>query len=360
MKQIDQLTSLRGLAAWWVVLFHFRDALGLSQTSQAYQFMAAGYLAVDFFFILSGFIIYLNYRHSLHRISSESLKSFYVRRLARIYPLHLLMLLMYLVNPLAIVLFSQSGTPGDLYEPSYYLASLFLVQNWGLFDGLKWNVPAWSISTEFAAYLVFPIIALMLRYIVHSLLLHGVLLVGLLIALPWIFSTAGVVSLGDQIPRLGIVRCLIEFTAGAVLGSTYAHHHSRVLRQRWVIVVGGGLLCVLLISGVFRDYFLAPALFSAVVIGLSLGTPVIVAMLRYKIFVYIGEISYSTYLVHYFVRDWVKFLSDKIGAIEFVLYLLLVLASSVVLYRTVEMPGRRWVQRKFLAVEQSKFSQKAK
>ena len=105
---IPALTSLRGIAAWWVVLYHFREYLPSRWPEWLMALTAHGYLAVDLFFILSGFVLALNYAESF-RDSLAGAAGFYRLRLARIYPLHFVMLTMFLLNPLAIALFSASG-----------------------------------------------------------------------------------------------------------------------------------------------------------------------------------------------------------------------------------------------------------
>src|SRR3546814_12632267 len=88
--ELRALTSVRGLAAWMVVLYHIR--LSIAGLPEAWvDVFAKGYLAVDFFFLLSGFVIWLTYGERL-RERDASVVAFWQRRIARIYPLHLFML----------------------------------------------------------------------------------------------------------------------------------------------------------------------------------------------------------------------------------------------------------------------------
>ena len=105
---IPALTSVRGIAAWWVVLYHFRENLPSRSPEWLLALTAHGYLAVDLFFILSGFVLALNYAESF-RGSLAGATNFYQLRFARIYPLHFVMLMLFLLNPLAIALFSAGG-----------------------------------------------------------------------------------------------------------------------------------------------------------------------------------------------------------------------------------------------------------
>lgn len=90
MSELRALTGARGVAAWFVVLFHLRAALGVSDGVQ--RFLAKGYLAVDFFFLLSGFVIWLSYANRIAVQRWRAIPGFLRRRVARIWPLHLVML----------------------------------------------------------------------------------------------------------------------------------------------------------------------------------------------------------------------------------------------------------------------------
>ena len=105
---IHALTGIRGLAAWWVVFYHFREQMASQLPLEVIQFFSLGYLAVDLFFVLSGFVIYYNYQHMFDRLDRQRLWSFFAARIARIYPLHLFITLMYLLNPLALMFASTA------------------------------------------------------------------------------------------------------------------------------------------------------------------------------------------------------------------------------------------------------------
>src|ERR1700704_1066654 len=106
-RDIRSLTSIRGIAAWWIVLFHFREYTPLLDNASTGHVIGHGYLAVDLFFELSGFVIALNYGRFFRNLNLAEYLRFLGRRLARIYPLHLLMLLVFLLNPLAIAFFAS-------------------------------------------------------------------------------------------------------------------------------------------------------------------------------------------------------------------------------------------------------------
>ena len=89
--ELRALTSMRGIAAWFVVLYHIRlSVAGLPDAVVAV--LAKGYLAVDFFFLLSGFVIWLAWHDRLRTGGLSRVPAFLLKRIARIWPLHLFLL----------------------------------------------------------------------------------------------------------------------------------------------------------------------------------------------------------------------------------------------------------------------------
>lgn len=340
---IPALTAIRGLAAWWVVIYHFREALPAGTPAWLQGVLAHGYLAVDLFFILSGFVLSLNYGHQFAAGLRGSLR-FYGLRLARIYPLHLVVLLLFLSVPLAILLFSSQGQ-AEGYDAGYYLLSLALVQNWGFAEPLRWNVPAWSISTEFFAYLFFPLLAWAATRWLRGLAAALATIALLLLALGVLFAQFGEGSLGGAIERLGLPRCLLEFAIGIALHRAWL---ARRGRPRWE-TEAASLLAVLCFAGaalgLAPDYVLLPAGCCALIHALLDDRALLAWALRGRLLQWLGLVSYSTYLVHYLVKAWVKFLLINPalpGWLPLPAYVAATLLASWILFHLVELPGQRW------------------
>jgi peptidoglycan/LPS O-acetylase OafA/YrhL len=339
---LPALTAIRGIAAWWVVLFHFRDHFPLWMPAIVSRVAQDGYLAVDLFFQLSGLVIALNYERHLRHIAVAPIRRFLILRLARIYPLHLCVLLLFLLNPLAIMLFSATGETGTRFEPSYFGLSLLLVQNWGFTQELAWNIPAWSISTEWFAYLAFPVLILLLRLPRGTgmvVVAYGALATGLA-AISW-FAGAG---LGDAIPQLGLPRCVIQFSMGICLYRLLTTCRSLPSSSLLLAAIGGFAAFVLL---PLPDYAIMPVSISCLILSLTNNGGIAARLLRPQWLMWLGEVSYSTYLIHYFVKDWVKFLlvRDEVSSsLPLLAYLLVTLLASAVLFRFVEVPGRQRVK----------------
>ena len=345
-RQIASLTSLRGLAAWWVVLYHFQDALHLRPGGVMAALVERGFLAVDLFFILSGYVILLNYRELFEPFTLKACSTFMLRRLARIYPLHAVVMLLFLLNPLAIVLFSHAATPGPRYDPAYYGASLLLVQNWGFFPVLAWNIPAWSISTEMAAYLLFPLLLTLLRRFTGGLAAHIAAVAAVCGLLALACRAAGLASIGSDIETFGVLRCVIEFFIGMLLANLQHRLADRPApRLHTGAALAFGALLLVAVFGAVPDYVVFPALFACLILYLVMSPDTANGWLQSRWLLHLGEISYSSYLIHFFVKDWVKFLSAAQGLPQLLIYVAAVYALSWVLYRTVEVPGRAFIQK---------------
>lgn len=340
---IPALTSLRGIAAWWVVIYHFREYLPTGCPEWLRGLTAQGYLAVDLFFILSGFVLALNYAEGFND-SLAGAASFYRRRFARIYPLHFVMLMLFLLNPLAVTLFSASGNTSQ-YPWDYFILSLFLVQNWGFSTGLAWNVPAWSISTEMFAYLLFPFAAFLMGRVVVARGATLLFLATLLGALAIAAQSAGG-SLGDDIPGFGLSRCVLEFLLGMLVWRVRDRLGFVTPRLSHTALLVAACLALAYMLLPIGDALVMPAAFTLLVFGLSdpLARPGL--WLKVSWLETAGLVSYSTYLSHFFIRSWVKFVlvqPDIPEWIPLVAYLLLVALASIVLYRNVEVLGRHWL-----------------
>ena len=338
---IQSLTGLRGIAAWWVVIYHFRDPIAPYINSFIFGVIERGYLAVDLFFILSGFVIYLNYSKDFEVLTRDNLKKFFIKRFARIYPLHISMLLIFLLNPLAIFLFSHASSYDGRYELGYYILSIFLVQNWGFTHALMWNIPAWSISTEMAAYITFPLASWFINKLKMRNAFTGfALFLFVIVCIVIVFSALGIRSLEDNIPEMGLIRCLLEFNLGMILCRIYRDHHLIVIKNSWLFMIGFISVMVIGYTTDLPDYVFVPISYSFLLLACINARILPSRFFGSAAIVYIGNISYSTYLVHYFIKDWVKFLSDEMGMIQFIIYVTVTALCSVLLYRKIEDPGR--------------------
>ena len=350
--ELRVLTSVRGIAAWLVVVYHIRGSIaGLPPAVEA--IVSKGYLAVDFFFLLSGFVIWLTW-HDRLRVPGATLH-FLQKRIARIWPLHILMLAFGGVLALGL-----RATGRD--DPAFPFAELplhgLLIQNWGFTDALRWNDPSWSISCELAAYLVFPLLIGMVdwcRLPIAALIgIAAALLSGLHIAMD------GAPSLGDDIPRYGLIRCLCEFATGTIIAAMFLRAQApeptgdvtqNPVRQPAWRPMAAAITVLAATAGAWvlgtPETLAAPATFAALLLTLALTSGRRHHPLEGRTIHALGEISYATYLSHFLL--WKAFRLPLAGPTLspplIALYLLVVLIASVALYHGIERPAQRAINR---------------
>lgn len=345
MTELRALTSVRGIAAWLVVLYHIRGSIaGLPAGIEA--LLAKGYLAVDFFFLLSGFVIWLTW-HDRLRAPGATLR-FLQKRIARIWPLHAVML------AFAIALALLLDATGR-HDPAFPFAQLplhvLLLQNWGFTDALRWNDPAWSISCELAAYLLFPLLMLAVDW----RRLPGVALIGIAggVLLGLHLAMSGAAALGEDIPRYGLIRCLCECTVGTILAAaflrTVATGATSQTRRTLAIAALATLSAATAWGLGTPETLAAPATLAGLLLTLALTANHASHPLEGGAVHYLGEISYATYLGHFLL--WFVFklmlVEDATDAPAWVLalYVVAVIVSSELLYRGVERPAQGWLNR---------------
>lgn len=314
--------------------------------SSFYPLYAEGFLAVDFFFVLSGFIISYKYHDYFTERVRDRFHEFICKRIARIYPLHLFVLACYATIPLTLL---ATGRPVDSEQFGVMqLAFKTLLVDLWTFDGVSWkswNVPSWSISGEFFAYLLFPF----LIFFLHSVRVYiriGVIALGV-VALIYAFHRPTCSSLGACIGMLGLLRCIVAFLLG--IGVFLLHRKTVDMPTSLYAAVSLGAAALLVILVAFRvpNYFYVSILFAAILYGMLGCHGPVHRLLETTPFVYLGEISYSIYLTHVFVAEVVFKLflenGEVPGAGLIAFYIVATLTFSAFSYHMVEVPLRRRV-----------------
>jgi peptidoglycan/LPS O-acetylase OafA/YrhL len=204
------LTGIRGLAAVWVLLFHLPITSGL-------PLVRNGYLGVDLFFVLSGFVLSLAYEHAA-LLSPGGYLRFLWTRFTRVWPLHAAALL-----TLAVLVLTLPGF-ADRYRPDFFAwsdlpAHLTLSYLW---SGHRagWHGPSWSLSAEAFAYLLFPFVLAAVTRFVRT---PRFALLGVSFGLCALVGFFGAIGF-DKLDRAGLwlFRLAPEFLAGCLLYRAYA------------------------------------------------------------------------------------------------------------------------------------------
>ncbi len=358
----DVLDGLRGVCAYFVVLFHF-----YSSTSTIYhvRFFGNSYLFVDFFFVLSGFVISYNYAGRL-RTGRETV-IFLILRTCRVYPLHVFMTVVFL-----FWMVIWGGTP-DWFV---VLANVLLIHALGVLDTIYLNYPSWSISAEFYTYVIFAFLAWRLASLKALLVASFVIVIASLMVIG-LFSP----DYMDATSDFGLIRCLAGFFVGVLVQHAYgrvsrvwspaaaprASGESPRRRVAWTALEAAAiLLTIAFVTAGSRDAavsLLAPVVFGVVVFVFAFEAGAFSKLLSTRAVQYIGVRSYSIYMVHAFAIVLVEIVSYQLllatgvnpqhgpelladGYIVF--YCAVVLGLSALTYRWVEQPGRRlgkWLTR---------------
>ena len=287
------LTGIRGLAACWVVVFHAYEAfqsLSLVPAREDIPIVRSGYLGVDLFFLLSGFILTLTYSNSMSHASLTGIRHFAIGRVFRILPLHWFMLGMLAV---AVTLAPEAYWGPGPFTLKSLVASAFLVQGW-IGQPIAWNAPTWSLSAEWLSYLFFvPLIgfAARVRTPAAARLWYVVYLVPFFAVLMMVHSTTL-----DHAERLGLVRCLCEFSAGMMLCRIF--QTSSVTKRVGKASFWIGLLS-LAVAVIFRSAEMMAVIgFSCLIFSSAVMSVPSQTLFGNRIVHFLGEISYSIYLTH--------------------------------------------------------------
>lgn len=350
------LDAWRGLCALVVALEH----LGIDHPAHANAFVHRGYRFVDFFFVLSGFVIAHAYRARLAAGWPE-VRAFLVRRVGRLWPLHVVVLAGFVA--FQVVAHLAHAGPSSLTARNNLAslpANLALVQAWGWVDHPTWNIPAWSVSTELFAYALFAALCAAAPRAVDAAAV--LVLAAAAAALVWL-APAGMKSTYDY----GLARCLFGFMTGALVRRL---HGARPLRAG---TLGELAAVAAVVAGVIYLPDGAPALlvtplFAAAVWVFAAEDGAVARALRGRVPQALGAWSYSIYLVHALLALGlltVAMLATQrglplFGRVDGVAsivggplvtsaivagYLALVLGASWLTYHQVERRGQRWFAR---------------
>lgn len=352
-REIVPLTSLRGVAAMAVVLQHFSATAQQHAAVTIPSLVPHGYVAVDLFFVLSGFIMSYTYLQEFRSRGAAAFPGFFGRRVARILPLHTVALLLILAAAAAstVLLGRNIIVTSDNWLLDIGL-NLFMLQ--GFVVGHNLNGPSWTISSEFLAYVLFPALAILafsrrLVVWVGAMVVCVAALVALALSLPRL-------GLGFEAAPLSLIRCLAEFTLG--IGSYRLSLHpaaSRMLRRDAVSL---GLIGACAASMLLRFDMPAALLFPGLVAALAVNRGLVARLMSAGWLRQLGVVSFSLYLLHQVFRPidlellrWLHPvpLSGPAALLFALVASLAVLPPAWLAYRLVERPGRTWMRRLFSA-----------
>lgn len=334
------LDFYRFVAALGVFIFHLK----LIDPGISPAWNGSYGLFVDMFFILSGFVI--SYSYPSTSTGLRSYARFLVRRIARIYPLHLLTLLIFAI--LALM-----GISGPTSHASWtdFIQNLLLVQAWGITDHLSFNSPAWSISAELFCYLLFPLFMLLAGRI-------SPLMLAIIVALSYGILAHAHLPIWQERSQMygatfdfGILRALPSFLNGILL--TVLFKLSSDYRKKPVAFAGIALFAVsLLVLNFFAKPDLAIILFSLAILVTAVGESAFARFPGSDWLGRLGNTSYAIYMVHelllilLFKPAWHYFdLQPSMFAVFALGCCIILTVVADVTYNYVENPARKLINR---------------
>lgn len=350
------LDGWRGICAIGVALFH----LNLAGHFYDAPIIRHGYLFVDFFFVLSGFVITHAYAG---RVASGAASHFLIRRIGRLWPLHLAVLSAFIALEVIKWGLEQQGVSYGRAawtrdaDPLSLISNAALVHAWGVHPYLTWNNPSWSISVEVAAYLAFAVtFAFAAR---QSILIAAGVATTSALVLAFI-APEGMGSTFDY----GLARCGLGFSLGHLAHELWRRTGPIWFPTAWETVTL--TLAALAVSFGAVVGLAAPFVFAALVYVFGFEGGAISRAMDRRIFRALGNWSYSIYMLQ------ALFLAVMVPALVLgfqlaglpsprahdgllhigspwlmdamaVAFVLLLIAASRLSYHWIELPGQRWV-----------------
>ncbi|MDC1295328.1 acyltransferase [Myxococcota bacterium] len=348
-ERILPFDGLRGSAALLVALYHF----SASSSVLDLPFVANGWLSVDLFFVLSGFV--LDRRYFLR--PDGCFRQFVIARTGRMLPLYFAVFGIFLVMD---GYFQHQRGVEMLEIAGAALINLLLLQSFGFLDQLWFYGPSWSISAElWGNFLFFGVL-----FYVRSL--KWIVLATIPLALIFIFAINIQTSY-----EFGWLRCCYGLALG-VISSRCTLDTGRVMNfNRFHL---GDLAAVTVLLSIFTFEFLhpiAPLLFALVISFAAVATgSILTRVFGSRPLVFLGHISFTVYMIHFFIggrvmrflgpvidgrlegtfvsytdlKKWggVELGTDELQGLVFVVvYLVLVIVASAIIYRWFELPAYR-------------------
>ena len=357
------LDGFRGLLALCVAIHHTTWFSYLNYRS----FINEGFVIIDLFFAFSGFLMYTLYQGKI--TDSASCKAFMQRRFARLYPIHLFMLIAFLGFAVLRVLAHKIGiadhgageilpfASGATDGWGSLLSNLTLTHSMGIHDSLTFNFPSWTISVEFFAYFVF--MAMMVWVPPRKIWHFG--FIAVLIGMTY-WGLSRVKPNMDITYDFGFFRCLGGFFTGVIAAWMYGKLKAKRVDNIAsnmtkatcieVVVIALSIFFVLYCKGKLQ-FFVAPVMLCFIMVFAFDGGWVS-RFMSLPIFRYLAKISYSVYMVHAFIAIGFAIVGLRLfpdyliagnitygawGDLYNVPYLLCVIGVSHLTWKYVEVPG---------------------
>jgi len=347
MNRIYLLDIARGIAAISVAIFHYKLFYSyninteeyLIKNQPFYQYIKLiyqnGWIAVQFFFLLSGFIFFKLYLQKIYQ-KKINFYEFLILRISRLYPLHLVTLIAVLLIYLALNNYEfYNPIQGDL---KHFIYNLLLIQQWGLSSSASFNEPSWSISVEILMYIIFFYIALKQNIFFFITL---------------VITTSVIIFFKFKLIGYGGYCFFIGGLSFLILDKLKLSNKIKIATLILIIFFSTNFLIIFKISTIVNKIVLLTILFPAIINLLYLINSKY-TQLGKKISI-IGDISYSIYLIHYpiiltilFILNFLELKINFNTPFIFLMYLVITFLISFCSYKFIEIPLKIIFRNKYL------------
>lgn len=329
------LNILRGLASVVVVFYHFRYFSDFPWFEEA-PWVRFGFMGVDFFFILSGLIISHVYLKPMEHYR-ESYAHFLYLRIARIFPVHFLLM----AAMLAVSVFGNT----DLGTMADWFSLTFLFRQFLMPDGYAWNTPAWSVSAEMFAYaVVFPIIVYVVRGRERAFVGLFLVVIGIVVMM-MLYTFMGTLNVTNGAgPLLRVTGC---FLIGAGLHCLLAQQNCAKV---WDYAILLGLLLLVWLAE-YGSQFAILACLCLVIVGAYMSSGPVSRKMSGRYGYVFGEISFSLYMCHVPLLMLFSEIAIQMNIYRGLAFCAVSLAGSIagawLLYTYVEVPARTALRKRW-------------
>lgn len=346
-QKLDQLTTTRFFAALSVVLYHGGRELGILSL---FPMLTSGPSAVNYFFVLSGFVITLAYYRPEAKFD---VRNYLLARFSRIYPVYILSFVLTCIYYLDLMSRIKAGK---------IWANIFLYQAWFPKYASSFNIVAWSLSVEVFFYVLFPLLAIFVKRLsvkqvvwislwfwVISQVVHSIL-----------FSTLMPEQsiLLNFFPPFHLNSFLLGLAGGVWYLKNSARHPITPLMNRIILMGSVGIVLLAITLREYGSFFpgklsmdaglLAP-LFLIIVLALALDTTNLSKRLSHPWLVSLGDSSYALFILHIpFLWLFTRFL-DMTGisipfGLAFSIHVTVSITLSILVFKYLERPARDWLR----------------
>ena len=323
--EIRALAGVRAFPPLVLVMFHFSEGHGYRHFWPMDYVAARGYLWVEFFFCLSGFILTHVYDARLSQMFTRAgYGAFLKARLIRLYPLHVFMLLMVLLTAIVTRALAHAGHYTSIFDLTYHtvitpwslLLNLLLVQAWNVLPSLTWNGVAWFVSVEWALCLLFPLFL----FLSNGRLWRGIVLIAAgVVGLVTLDLTSGAHVGLDITYHNGVLRGLSDFSVGVGLAMLYRAWKPRDSLPDWVhsliqLAVVLALFYAIYNTGwshtVMDIWTVLPMM--ALVLALSFDRGIVADALKTRVPQLLGGWSYAIYIGQTFMLLIIRVFEQRV------------------------------------------------